>query len=166
MTATMTALPETTSHLRRLKSGLIIPATTGTRTFVTQHDMLSKYFDKDFVRYGTDVPAVAATSTSSDLYEMTKNGNLRDILGSVHTYTGPLFWRSQDQVLTWVENYQQHLHPKGVATFFPFIVGEKRLVASVHLRHGVLMAYVSRFEVDFVWRAGFCCRVVIPQQEA
>ncbi len=159
-------LPATTSHLRRLESGLVVPATAGTRTFVSTRDMFPGYFDEEFVSYGTNVPAEAMPETKVDLYEMTADGNFETLLGSfkeedVHV----LFWENQDQILTWVENHPTHLHPQGCwATFFPFLVSGKPFVARVDRYERKLKAYVYHFGRGIVWYVGLRRRLVLPQR--
>lgn len=160
---TILTLPETTSHLRRLQRGLVLPATTGVRTFVTARDMFSDGFDSNFDEYGTNVPYQAMPKTSADLYEMTADGDFKSLLGSFNINPKRLFWRSQDQVLTLVENHPYHLHPQGWITLFPFIVREKSFVASVTQFRRKLGAYVRYFEDVGVWYAENRHRVVLPQ---
>lgn len=163
MTATMTALPETTSHLCRLESGLVIPATAGTRTFVTQRDMFPGYFDEDFVGFGTDVPTGATAPTPSDLYEIISDGDFRDILGSFNIDPEPFFWRSQDQIITWLETHSRYLYSEGWATCFPLIVGEKRLFVDVDRNNCGLETHVRHFDCGIVWHAEHRSIVVLPQ---
>lgn len=163
---TTAILPETTTHLRRLKSGLVIPATSGKRTFVTERNMFPGYFDEDFIEYGIDVPSKAMPEIDSELYEMTGDGDFRKLLGSFKLDLDLLFWKSQDQALTWIENHPNDLHPKGWATFFPFIVGKKKFVAYVYRLEGELRAFVYHFESGLVWCAEFQHRLVFPQLTA
>ena len=160
---TMIQLPETTSHLRRLKSGLIVPATSGKRTFVTERAMFPGFFDSDFRNYGTDVTSDPLPETPSDLYEMTADGDFKTLLGSFGPDPEPLFWRSQDQILSWIEKHPDDLHPQGWATFFPFVVGKKRFVADVDRDSRSLEAYIRRFGIVHVWSAEFRSRLLLTQ---
>lgn len=146
MNSTGFIFPETTTHLRRLESGLVVPATTGTRTFVTQRDMFLGGFDEDFTKYGTDIPAPATATVFSNLYEITKDGYFRNIISSFSINIEQLFWRSQDQILAWIENYPSYLHSSRSPTFFPFLAGKRRFVASVRLSHDMLVTYLNRFD--------------------
>ncbi len=170
MTATLpVSLPETTTHLHRLKSGIIIPATRGERTFVMERTMFPGYFDPDFVSYGTNVPSEPTPETFSDLYEMAESGNFRNVLGSLNTNLDLLFWKSQDQALTWVEKHPEDLHPEDLhpdddwATFFPFFVGKKKFVANVCRHNRTLNVYVYYFTFSHVWSTQRRCRFVLPQ---
>jgi hypothetical protein len=164
MIATKTfTLPATTSHLSRLESGLIVPATKGTRTFVNTRKMFTGYFDPGFESYGTNVPSDPTPQVGSDLYEMTSNGSFKTVLESFELDPNLLFWRSQDQTLTWVKNHPNHLPPDGWSTFLPFIVGDKKFVAIVCRDDRELEAYVSHFDVGSVWDAKVRERWVLPQ---
>ena len=163
MTPTVIALPATTTHLRRLKSGLIVPATTGIRTFVTQRDMFPGYFDEDFVGYETNVPSEATVPTLSNLYEVTKEGDFRDLLGSFNLELEPLFWRSQDQILTWVDNHPQYIRPYEWPAFFPFIIGKKRFVTSVSWYRSELRTILNHFDDNDVRVAAYSSSLVLPQ---
>jgi hypothetical protein len=86
-----------------------------------------------------------------------------------------LCW-SQDQIITFVENHADKLHPQGWATFFLFKVKfdegtpqerEEFFVAYVHVDdRGQLKASVYRFSNDDVWRASRRRRLVVPQLAA
>ncbi len=158
----VSTLPSTTPYLRRLESGLLVPATTGKRTFVSERAKFTAGFDRDFESYSTNVPSDPAPAVVSDLYETSNySGNFRDQLGSLGLDLNLLFW-SQDQTLSWIETHPQHLHPEGWATFLPFMVGGNRLVANV-LRYGSLLhVFCYRFNNDLVRYAVCRHRWVIP----
>lgn len=88
---TIAALPETTTHFRRLESGILIPATSGRRTFITERNMFPEFFDSRFYNYTTDVPNEECPESFCELYEATQNGSFRDLLGSFNTDLVPLF---------------------------------------------------------------------------
>ncbi len=159
---TITAFPETTSHFRRLKSGLIIPATTGQRTFVTERAMFPGFFDVDFERYGTDVQGQATPEALSDVYEMTAHGNFQTLLNSFELDLDTLFL-TQDQALAWITAHPEYFGSDDPSVLLPFIVEENRFVASVLRREHELRAGAFLFVDDYVWFAGRRLRLVLPQ---
>lgn len=161
--AIISALPETTTYLRRLESGLVIPATTGTRTFYTQSTMFPGFFDSKFSKLGTNVPTIATGPASSALYEITRAKGYRDLLGSFKTSLELLLWKSQDQILTWIESYPQHIHPSGYPTYFPFTVFGKFFVVVVDIHNNKLGVNLDHFHSDQFMDIGCLDRMVLPE---
>lgn len=108
MNATMSSLPETTSHLRKLRGGLLIPATTGKRTFVTEQAKFTGSFGTHFAYYGTNVPSAAMQNSPSVVYEVTHMGHFKTILESFKISFRDLFWKSQDQILAFISKYPEY----------------------------------------------------------
>ena len=130
--------------------------------------------DTDFINWGTDVAGTATTETPFEVYEMIKNGTFKQILDAFEVEDLKEFCWSQDQIVEFVEDHPDRLHPQGWATFFLFKVKfddgtdngrEDFFVAGVY-RNGVdqIEVRAHRLSSDYVWCAERRPRFVFPQR--
>lgn len=160
-TTAVSPLPETTSHYKRIASGLIVPKTRGNRTFVSEQSMFPGYFDPDWVKYGTDVKSKPQPETPADVYEQTENGELMALLTSFHSDPTRLVW-TQDQVLTFITSHPDWFGNTDPSVLLPL---EGSFVAVVRRYDVGLLARVFRFDRRGVWSAGYRRRLVLPQRK-
>jgi hypothetical protein len=157
-----TCWPKGNPYLSRIATGNL-KATDGKRTIVEAKGMFSGGFDSDYVGWGTDVPGQPKEEMPFEVLELIKNGKFAEIFEAFGQSLDRLCWE-QDQILDFVENHPDKLHPKGWATFFLFKVGDEFFVAYVYrFDDGQLLAYVYRLSYDYVWDAGYRYRFVVPQ---
>ena len=159
-TTAVSPLPETTSHYRRLASGLIVPKTQGQRTFVAERLKFPGFFDSCWESYGTDKPSQAQPETLADVYEQTKNGEILDLLTSFHKDPTKLIW-TQDQALAFIESHPDWFKNPDPSVLFPL---EGSFVARVRRLGVKLRAIVRRFDFRGVWNAEYRFRLVLPQR--
>ena len=143
---------------------LVIGATGGKRTIAQAKEIFKGYLDPDFKNYGCDVSGEAKPETPTEVYEMVKDADFRKIFGSFGVNLDQLCF-TQDQIIGFVENFRNWLHPEGWATLFLFKVNGEFFVARVRVRSGELEVDVYRFSYDYVWDASYRYRVVVPQLE-
>lgn len=157
-----TCWPKGNPYLSRIATGNL-KATDGKRTIVRARKMFPGYFDDDYVNWGTDVPDQPTGETPFEVLELVKNGKFAQIFGAFGRPLDELCW-SQDQIISFVEDHADLLHPKGWATFFLFKVGDEFFVACVgRSGGGQLGARARRLSDDDVWGAGGRYRFVVPQ---
>jgi hypothetical protein len=125
--------------------------------------MFTGFFDKNFIKYRTNVPTEATIQSSSDLYVVDVDGDCCDLMKSIDAKTLPQVWKSQDQILTWLETHHNRLQPEGSATIFPFIVGRRLLIAIINLLCGELEARIITKEAPVIWLTENCDKLVLPQ---
>ena len=161
-------------HLRQIVTGLL-RATTGQRTLAKMKNLFTGGLDSDFTNWGTNVAGPATTEAPFEVYEMIKNGTFAQIFGGFGVDLKKLCW-SQDQIITFVEDHSDLLHPQEWATFFLFSVKfdegtenerEEFFVADVdRAGDGRLEAVVGHLSDDGVWDAVCRYRFVLPQLAA
>ena len=157
--------------VRSIATGKLV-ATAGKRTLAKMSKLFKGFLDHDFVNWDTDVPGEAKPETSFEVFELVKDGKFAEIFATFGVSLDKLCW-SQDQIITFVENHADLLHPKGWATFFLFKVKfdegkengrEEFFVARVdRYGDGQLEAHVLQLSRDFVWYAEGRYRFVVPQ---
>ncbi len=151
-----TSTTKPSSILRPIKSGLVIPATNGQRTFAQASDI----FTGGIYGESCDVAGKARLETRAVVHELIKDGTLQQIFEGQGFPLDQLCWE-QEQVIQFVINHREHLHPQGYATFFLL---PSSLVAGVRWHDArLLKVYVSRLAHVYVWFAGYRLRVVLPQ---
>lgn len=125
------------------------------------------YIDSDFKNYGINLPQPATEKTDVDVYEMyNKNADFRTLFGSLSSDLKSCAFESQEQIETFCQENKQWLRTDGYGTFFLFTEKvndeEKFFVALVFFDSGGLEACVNHLSRDFVWRASFAHRFVVP----
>lgn len=149
-------------YFRKIAEGKL-PATEGKRTLAKMVELFEGFLDNNFVNWGTDVPGEAKSETPFEVFELVKNGTFAQVFGAFGAGLDRLCW-SQDQIITFVENHVDLLHPEGWPIFFLFKVGEEFFVAHVfRIDDGQLKAYVYQLSCGRVWDAVNRIRFVIPQ---
>jgi len=144
---------------------IMIGATTGEETIADASDLFPGFLDSDFKNWETNKPSGVTTkpvlATVFEMYQ--KNGTFRQIFGSLGNIDD-LCWE-QGQILNFVREHSNKLHPKGWATFLPFKVKgvEESFVVCVRRDADELRADVRRFGRDNVWAVENRSRVVVPQ---
>lgn len=148
-------LEQSTPILVRLYADetITIPTTSGKRTFATSRELFPGFLDRDFERWGTNVPGESTEAIEAAVFEIHRDANYRKMLGSLGGNLGDLFWKVQDQPLTFIEERLDKLHPEGWATFFPFEVKGNHFIAYALDDGYGLGVTVSRFDNRFVWDA-------------
>lgn len=150
-----------TSTLRSISVGqtIVIRSTTGEKTFAKAKEIFTAFLDADFERWGTNVPSAPTGETPVVVHEMIQDAKFAQM------FIGDLdrLCLSQEQIIDFVVDHRNWLRTDGYGTFFLFKVGTEFFVARVYVRAGGLEASVRRLSDDYVWRADYGHRVVIPQ---
>ncbi|MEK7209051.1 MAG: hypothetical protein AAB677_02225 [Patescibacteria group bacterium] len=156
------AEPKRKSVLRRIKSGLTIPATNGHGLLSEAKGTFPGWIDPNLTRYGCNVRGEARLETKVDVHELVENATFRQMFEGQGIDLGA-FCLSQDQIEQFVLNNRDHL-PQGCSTIFLFKVEDSFFVAPVYwsddrrLKVGVYL-----FSYAYVWNADLHYRVVLPQ---
>lgn len=162
-----------TSCLKCISVGkkLMLDPTDGKKTFVNAKAVFLAHLDRDFERWGLDVPSPATGPTNVEVHKMVENGKFTDVFGGFGVELGKLAF-TQDQAVEFVEKHQNWLCPDDWGTFLLIKVklnsgtmDEKEEFFVVYVRWfgGKLGAFVRLFSDDRVWFAVDRVRVVVPQ---
>lgn len=146
---------------------ILVGATTGQETIAEANEVFPGYLDPNFQKWGTNKPSGNATEpTLAEVYELQKKAIFKQMFGSLGNIDD-LCWE-QGQIIDFVKNHRDKLHPKGYSTFFPFKVEglKEPLVAIVFQNAGELEASVCWFGYGRVWRGGGRLWLVVPQLES
>ena len=147
--------------MKILHQNIKIPALKGTRTIAQAPELFTGWLDSDFKNCGTDIKGSKTKETKETKLvelEMDKDATFADI------FTDPeAMALSQEQILYFVENHKDKLHPDGWYTFFLFKVSNDFFVAHVSRSGRGLRAFVVRLSRGSVWNADDRRRVVVPQ---
>lgn len=166
MTSTKFAFPETTTHLRRIVSDLVVPADKGDLEFSIERQISVENDGQGPISHVIAVRDDPTETVRSSLYEIIVGGKLNDdIIGSLNTETETLFWKNFSLVCVWINKYPHYLHqnPKGNATFFPVVVNGEYLVAVVyHSSEQLKVQFYPRF-CKFTFVIGIQPYIVFPQ---
>jgi hypothetical protein len=117
--------------------------------------------------YGAAKRGVACKATPKTLlaaYEMIKDGSFQQIFGGFGENLKRLWW-TEAQIVAFCRDHRDLLRTGGYGTFFLF-EGDNGgfFVAYVHVRvDGRLSVDVRPLSDDYVWRAKFTPRFVVPQ---
>ena len=157
-----------TSVLLKISEGrkIIVPKTSGQRTLAQAKAVFTGHLDPDFKKWGTDIKGEPKPETPADVYEQIENATFAEMFTSLSSDLGQLLWE-QKQIIVFVENHKNWLHPEGYGSFLGFKVKDEVFVAHVRLfSGGALIANVHRFGIDYVWFASLRRRVIVPQLAA
>ncbi len=141
---------------------IVIAPKNGKRT-IAKADNVFNYIDSDFTTWGTDVEGKSTSETPVSIYEMKKDANFSQMFNLISKNLEKLRL-GQDQIISFVEEHKDWLHPEGWATLFLFKENDKFFVALVSTdsvgEPGVDICY---FEDKNVCPANDHLRVVVPQ---
>lgn len=142
---------------------LTLGPTDGNEIIAEAGDLFKGYLDSDFVNWNTNVKGNPTEAQNVQVHEMTKDGTFEQIYGGLGTDLNALCL-TQAQIIGFVKKHRKWLREDGYGTFFLFKVGDDFFVALVDVHSGgTLDASVFRFSRDFVWRAVYRLRFVVPQ---
>jgi hypothetical protein len=106
-------LPDETTHLVRVRSGLIIPGRFGWRTFLNyKGNIFSKHnIGDNFTLYKTRVPAIPTSAIGASIYKTAGvPGTLTDQIKSFGSIHPDMMVLTQDQALAFVERFQCYIY--------------------------------------------------------
>lgn len=152
-------------YLRQLYAGeeIILDPTNGAETIAQAKDVFLYGIDADFGNWGLDVPARPTEKTEVVAHELVTDGVFKDIYGSLGRPLAELCL-TQAQIIGFCVKHKEKLRKDGYGTFFLFERDGELFVANVFVdSDGRLFVRVFRFSDDFVWRAEFRRRFVLPQ---
>lgn len=154
-----------TDILRRLSDQpLLIAATDGKATIPNARTVFTSHIDPDFKNWGADEASSPTPELQTMLYEMARDATFKQMFGSLNREKEHLCM-TQSQIIEFVQTHRNQLRTDGYATFFLFKSKGKFFVAGVHLgSNNHLGVDVRQFEDDFVWRAEYRRRLVVPQR--
>lgn len=153
------------SGILRLISGaetLTLEPTDGKGMIGTARETFPGGIDGDFQNWGCNVESAPTGAAKVVVHEMCKDGTFQQMFGGLSDNLDQLYF-TQDQIIQFCRKYQNWLHPEGWATFFPFKVGERLLVAHVCRRGGQPQVNVYQLARGYVWGAEHRNRVVVLQ---
>lgn len=162
---------KSTGDYLRLISGeetLTLDPTDGKETLANAGNLFTGWLDPDFENYRTNVPGSATPEMKIAVYEMIKDGDFKEIFGSLANDPGVLCL-GQGQIIQFVKKFGSWLHPDGYATLIPFKAkskdGHEEVFVAIVYRSsgGRLGAVVYRFSDGNVWDGADRYRVVVPQ---
>ena len=137
-----------------------LKATTGERTLAQAINVFTGYLDSGFVKWRTDVDGQPTEEALFEVLELVKDGKFEQVFS---WSLDELCW-SQDQIITFVEEHGDLLHPKGYATFFLFKVSNEFFIANANRGDdGQLRVDVYRLSHGYVWFTELRYRFVVPQ---
>ena len=124
---------------------------------ISKSDLFS-YIGSDFKNWNLD------NQKKVSVYELNKDATFKQMFNELNHDLDKLCL-TQEQILSFIENYKDKLHPKGYATLFLLKENDEYFVADVYWDSSFerLGVDVSHFDDECVWRADFRLRVVAPQ---
>lgn len=152
-------------YLRLISEGhsLTISACSGKRTIAKAKTLFRGYIDPDFVGYGLDVEGDATRDTDVEVYELIRDGNFENIYNSVGKELDKLVL-TQDQAISFVENFREGLLTDGSRTFFLLKKGNKFFVAGVSFySNGDILVLAYWLSSGFIWDSDDRLHFVFPQ---
>lgn len=166
ITNLLAEMAENATDRLKLISGakmLTLDPTDGTEVIAEAGSLFNGYLDGDFRNWKTNVKVNPTEAQNVQVHEMTKDGTFEQIYGGLGDNLD-LMCLSQAQIIQFVKKHRKWLREDGYGTFFLFKVGEEFFVAGVDVySDGSLHASVLRFSRDYVWRAEYRRRFVVPQ---
>ena len=165
--AAITELAQVVTACAKLISGghdIKIKKTSGKRFFSQMKKLFKGFLDQDFTSYGLDVESEERPETPVQVFELTANATFETIFKSFDVELDDLVL-TQDQIISFVEEHKDWLHPEGWSEFFLTKVNGQFFVVDVYRFARGLDAYVYHLSDDYVWGAGRRYRIVVPQQK-
>ena len=145
---------------------LTLDETDGTETIAKAKDTFNGYLDSDFRNWKLDVASQPTKEQKVSVHEMIEDGTFAKIYNGLSSNLDSLCL-TQAQIIGFVKKHRKWLRADGYGTFFLFKRGEDFFVACVFvLGDGSLRVFVDKLAYDYVWRAGYRHRVVVPQLDA
>ncbi|MEK7209276.1 MAG: hypothetical protein AAB677_03380 [Patescibacteria group bacterium] len=150
------------SHL--LIPDLIIPATDGRQTLALANEVFTGGVDPDLKNWGCNLPDEARPETAVNVHELIADATFQQMFGEEGVGLDE-FCLTQGQIIKFVTEYREHLHPQGYATFFlfkshgEFFVGRVSWVDAGRR----LKVNVNRLSNGDVWNASGRRRLVLPR---
>lgn len=157
-----------TKPLLRLLCGaeaLSLSACDGTRNLAHAKDVFPVYIDRDLTTWRLDVLGVATPAMSLQVYEQVRNGDFRQMFGSISVDFNSLVM-SQHQIVVFCQEHPEWLRDVSFSTFFVFKENGEFFVADVGVRSSGLGVRVYRLGHNIIWSTGFRCRLVCPELSA
>lgn len=148
------------SYPKRLSKGLIIPACDGTETLAKAKKVFKGCIDRNFEKWGTNIPGVATAEVKVDAHRMSNGSSYAGIFGSFGSDMDKLCF-TQHQIQAFCQKYNKWMSTESLSTFFLFKVEKQFFVASVHAYSGGWDLSVSRFEHYGILRT-YTHRAVVP----
>ncbi len=135
-----------------------LKAATGKETIAKASELFTGWIDSDFKNWNLDFTGEKTKAMELTVCEMTEDQTFAQMFPNPEKMT-----LTQSQIIEFVKNHKDLLHPDGWATFFLFKVGTEFFVARVHVYDdGQLYAHVHRLSFDYVWLAESRYRFVMP----
>ena len=150
--------------LRRISGGekLMIEALDGKAYISDAKKTFKSGIDGDFKNWGLNQSGPTTAETLLDVSEMTSDGTFVQIFTGITPDLGKLVL-TQTQIIRFCEKHPTWLRQEGYNTFFLTKVGDRYFVVSVDVDSGGLYVSVIRLEDGYVWKGGYCLRVVSPR---
>ncbi len=113
----------------------------GTETIWHNRDIFDVINTQVFLKWNTDKPSgIKTLAVTPEVYALVGKANFREMMLRIACMKTNGFCWQQGQILNFIQDYSNKIHPKGRgAGFFPFkVVGRQELfVVSIALRHDV-----------------------------
>lgn len=151
--------PLSHSVLCLLTPALVIPVTDGTKTLAQATDV----FPGGIYGESCGGSSQAQPKTLVNVHELIENATFQQMFEGQGVDLDKICLE-QDQIVEFVISHPDQLHPQGYATFFLFRANGDFFVAHVYWCDARrLLVRVRHLAYAYVWFAGYCYRVVLPQ---
>jgi hypothetical protein len=121
------------------------------------------WIDSDFKNYGADEACRPTAEINVEVHEMVKNVTFAQMFGSLSSDLQKLCFSSRAQIKSFVKKHRQWIKDDGRSALFLYKSNGQYFVAVVCVRSDGLHVRVRRFEFAYLWNAGYCHRIVVPQ---
>lgn len=125
-------------------------------------EIFDGWIDSDFENYGCNVTGPSTGPTNVQVHEMVEDGTFEKIYSSQGRELDSMCL-TQGQIKNFIKKYCNWLRTDGYGTFFLFKANNQFFVAGVCFDSSRLVVNVRRLSFDYVWRADFRRRFVLPQ---
>lgn len=154
--------PQETSHLRLIGETTISETIAG-KGMKKENKRLFRWFDNGFDKQHAQTVFKNTEEVKALVYEQVKNGTYADILGSFNKGLDVLSFETHEQIIDFIENSFELLHPNGQATHFLYKGKRGKLFVATVILYSAhdMHVNVKMFLNDLIWSAKFACRFVI-----
>jgi len=153
-------------NVLRLISGnekIMIEALDGQATIANAKNIFKSFIDTDFKNWGLNNPSSATGETLLDIHEMVRDATFNQMFNSLNTDLDKLVM-TQAQIIRFCEKHPTWFRQGGLGTFFLIKENSEYFVVLVGVYSDGLLVNVYRFGYDYVWRAEYRPRLVVPQR--
>ena len=155
-----------TKYLKLVSYGerIVIEPTDGKDIITQAVELFGMGIEMDLNNIDTEFEGEPARETVVQIFEMTKNGTLNQVLRSFEENLDNISL-TQSQIISFVKNNEKWFRTGSCTMAFLFFVGESYCVVRVTWIDGEFYATIVNLANKSVWRSSNRVRFVIPERK-